>query len=206
MASAVGALGGWNQLQAFRAPFQARGGGENSVGYALAGDAVAYAFFGSWSLGTRVFKENPRAEIGQWPLPGGPSAKGKEFGHYIAVHMVLPAIAKNPDAGWQWMVHDSSPQGQKYIQWSTVAFDMAAIPGVANDPESLKVQPWRKRANELMAEAKHPSYFPHPGSDQIGAAVTAVIQPFLRGEEGPKTTMENLKRETQRTMDQFRAS
>ena len=122
------------------------------------------------------------------------------------MHTVIPTEAKKPDAGWQFVLHDTSPQGQKHIQWSTSSFDIAAIPSVAADPEALKIQPWRKRMNELMADAKYASYFPHPGSGEIGTAVTNAIQPFLRGEEGPKATMDLLKREAQRTIDQFRVT
>ena len=32
------------------------------------------------------------------------------------------------------------------------------------------------------------------------------VQPFLRGEEGPKATLDALKRETQREMDRFRTA
>lgn len=203
MSAAIKSLGGWERIQSFRSQFQ---NGENGVGWALGRDAVGYGYVGCWNLGFRVFKENPQAEIVQWHLPGGPSAKGKEFGQYIAMHTVIPTDAKKADAGWQFVLHDASPQGQKHIQWSTSSFDIAAIPSVAGDPEALKIQPWRKRMNELMADAKYASYFPHPGSGEIGTAVTTAIQPFLRGEEGPKATMDLLKREAQRTIDQFRAT
>ena len=151
---------------------------------------MGYGYVGSWNLGFRVYKENPEAEIGQWPLPGGPSARGKDFGQYIAMHTVIPTDARQAEAGWRWILHDASPQGQQHIQWSASAFDITAIPSVANGAAGLRAQPWRKRMNELMAEAKHPSYFPHPGSGEIGTAITTAVQPFLRGEEGPKATLE----------------
>ena len=203
MSAALKGLGGWERIQAYRSQFA---NGENGVGWALGRDAMGYGYVGSWNLGFRVYKENPEAEIGQWPLPGGPSAKGKDFGQYIAMHTVIPTDARQAEAGWRWVLHDASPQGQQHIQWSASAFDIAAIPSVANSAAGLRAQPWRKRMNELMAEAKHPSYFPHPGSGEIGTAITTAVQPFLRGEEGPKATLEALKRETQREMDRFRTA
>ncbi|MGH2368993.1 MAG: extracellular solute-binding protein, partial [Chloroflexota bacterium] len=131
MSAAIKALGGWDVIQSFRSQFA---NGENGVGWALGRDAIGYGYVGCWNLGFRVFKENPQAEIGQWHLPGGPSARGKEFGQYIAMHTVIPTDAKKVDAGWQFVMHDTSPQGQKHIQWSFSSFDIAAIPSVANNP------------------------------------------------------------------------
>jgi multiple sugar transport system substrate-binding protein len=201
MSNAIKSLGGWERIQAFRGQFA---NGENGVGWALGRDAIGYGYVGCWNLGFRVFKENPNAEIAQWPLPGGPSARGKEFGQYIAMHTVLPAESRSADAGWEFVRHDTSAAGQKHIQWNFGSFDISSIPAVANNPESLKLQPWRKRMHELMAEAKEPSYFPHPGSGEIGAAITTAITPFLKGEEGPKATMDVLKRDVERLMAQFR--
>jgi multiple sugar transport system substrate-binding protein len=201
MSNAIKTLGGWDRIQAYRGQFA---NGENGVGWALGRDAVGYGYVGCWNLGFRVFKENPNAEIVQWHLPGGPSAKGKEFGQYIAMHTVIPTESKKPDAGWQFVMHDTSPAGQKHIQWNFGSFDISSIPSVANNADSLKLQPWRKRMHELMADAKEPSFFPHPGSGDIGTAITNAIQPFLKGEEGPKATMDALKRDVERLMAQFR--
>ena len=201
MSNAIKSLGGWDRIQSYRGQFA---NGENGVGWALGRDAIGYGYVGCWNLGFRVFKENPNAEIAQWPLPGGPSAKGKEFGQYIAMHTVIPTESRNADAGWEFVRHDTSSSGQKHIQWNFGSFDISSIPGVANNPESLKLQPWRKRMHELMAEAKEPSFFPHPGSGDIGAAITNAITPFLKGEEGPKATMDVLKRDVERLMAQFR--
>ena len=203
MANAIRQLGGWDRIQSYRGAFA---NGENGVGWALGRDAIGYGYVGCWNLGFRVFKEQPNAEIVQWQLPGGPSAKGKEFGQYITMHTVIPTESKRPDAGWEFVKHDTGPVGQKHIQWNFGAFDISSIPSVANNPESLKLQPWRKRMHELMADAKEPSFFPHPGSGEINAAITNVINPFLRGEEGPKTTMDALKRDVERLMAQFRVS
>ena len=201
MSSAIKSLGGWDRIQSYRSQFA---NGENGVGWALGRDAVGYGYVGCWNLGFRVFKEQPNAEIVQWPLPGGPSAKGKEFGQYIAMHTVIPSDTKKVDAAWQFVMHDTGPVGQKHIQWNFGSFDISSIPTVANNPESLKLQPWRKRMHELMADAKEPSFFPHPGSGDIGTAITTIVNPFLKGDEGPKTTMDALKRETERLMAQFR--
>lgn len=192
-------LGGWEQITAFQKQFT------GGVGTALGQDAVGYGYSGVWILAYSVYKTSPDAEISQWNLPGGPSARGKDVGHFIADYDVIPTESKKADAAWLYIKHDASPAGQKYVQSVPGAWDIATIPSVANDAESLKKQPWRKRANELMATAKHPSYFPHPGSREIDRTIGQVVKPFLEGKEGARATMDNLKREVQLLMDQFGA-
>ncbi|MGH2355412.1 MAG: extracellular solute-binding protein [Chloroflexota bacterium] len=198
MGTAIKNLGGWEQITAFQKSI------DGGVGGALGRDMVGYGHSGVWILAYQVYKVNPSAEISQWALPGGPSAKGKEFGNFIADYDVIPKEAKNPEAAWLYIVHDTSPAGQKYVQSAPGAWDIATIPSVANDAESLKKQPWRKRANELMATATSPSYFPHPGSREINFTIGKTVAPFLQGQEGAKAAMENLKREVQLLMDQYR--
>ncbi|HET7767512.1 MAG TPA: extracellular solute-binding protein, partial [Chloroflexota bacterium] len=177
-------------------------GQQNVYGNAGLGIAIG----GNWYLDRIAnVSKNEKAMKSQVSMfPGGPSAKGKEFGQYITMHTVIPTESKKPDAGWEFVKHDTGPIGQKHIQWNFGAFDISSIPSVANNPESLKLQPWRKRMHELMVEAKEPSFFPHPGSGDINAAITNVINPFLRGEENPRTTMDALKRDVERLMAQFR--
>jgi ABC-type glycerol-3-phosphate transport system substrate-binding protein len=198
MAQAVKTLGGWELITAFQRQF------EGGVGTALGRDGVGYGHSGVWIIEYNILKANPQAEIGQWNFPGGPSARGKEFGHFIADYDVIPTESKRHDAAWRYIVHDTSAAGQKYVQSAPGAWDIATLPNVANDPEAIKKQPWRKRANELMATATSPSYFPHPGSREINGQISKVVQPLLQGNEGAKATMENLKREVQLLMDQYR--
>lgn len=200
VSQAVKTLGSWDQIQAFQKQF------DGGVGGALGRDGLAYGHSGVWIVEYNILKANPSAEISQWNFPGGPSAKGKEVGHFIADYDVIPTESKKPDAAWRFVVHDTSAAGQKYVQSAPGAWDIATIPTVANDPESLKKQPWRKRANELMATATSPSYFPHPGSREINGEIGKIVLPLLQGTEGAKATMESLKREVQRLMDQYATS
>ena len=196
--AAIKNLGSWEQITAFQKQIQ------GGVGGALARDALAYGHSGVWILEYNVYTVTPDAEISQWNLPGGPSAKGKEFGHFIADYDVIPTDSKKAEAAWLYLLHDASPAGQKYVQSAPGAWDIATIPSVANDAEAVKKQPWRKRANELMATANQPSYFPHPGSREINGAISRAVTPFLEGKEGAKATMEHLKQEVQTLMDQYR--
>jgi ABC-type glycerol-3-phosphate transport system substrate-binding protein len=88
----------------------------------------------------------PAAQIAHWPMPGGPSARGKTFGYFSATNCAVPTGAARPDAGWAFAKFQASPEGQKYVQETENSWDQAVIPAVANNPAVLAKQPWRKRA------------------------------------------------------------
>jgi ABC-type glycerol-3-phosphate transport system substrate-binding protein len=198
LADTIAAIGGASALTGFEKRFQ------NGIGEALARNAAGMALAGMWILGHWVYGLEPASQIAQWPMPGGPSARGRSFGYYSGTTGVVPAAASRPEAGWEFTKYQASPEGQRFVQSVDGSWDQACIESVANDPEVLKRQPWRKRANELLAQATLPAYFPFPGAAEIQAAMTSALDPLLKGQQGPDATMQDLKQQVQQVMDQYR--
>jgi ABC-type glycerol-3-phosphate transport system substrate-binding protein len=194
----VAALGGPQPLADYQKPY-AKGTGE-ALGRGAAGMAMA----GIWVVPRDAMTANPDAVVSQWPIPGGPSAKGKSFGYVAATSGVVPTTAARPDAGWEFVKFQSSVDGQKFIQGPNGTWDQACIASVANDPAVLQQQPWRKRANELLSQARNTAYFPHPGAVDIEAAMNASVDAMLAGKQGPDATMQDMKQQVQNFMDQYR--
>ena len=94
--------------------------------------------------------------------------------------------------------------GQKFIQGPDGSWDQACIPAVANDPKVLEQQPWRKRANELLGQARNTAYFAYPGAADIEAAMNKSVDDMLTGKQGPDATMQDMKQQVQVVMDQYR--
>lgn len=174
-----------------------------NVGEAIAKDAIGVTQLGVWVLGQQIFPTDPSVPIAQWPMPGGPSAKGKQFGFFNATSCVVPTAAPRPEAGWWWAKYQASVEGQRYIQEPENSFDQACLPEVANNPAVLARHPWRKRANELMAQAKHYAYFPAAGTADIQAAMNTVTNSLLANELGPDAAMIELRQKVQNVMDQY---
>jgi multiple sugar transport system substrate-binding protein len=198
LADTVSALGSVDDLGSYEQRFQ------NGIGDALAKNAAGMALAGVWILGHFVYSAAPNSQIAQWPMPGGPSARGKTFGYYSGTTGVVPAAAARPEAGWVFTRYQASAEGQRFIQAVDGSWDQACIPAVANDPAVLQRQPWRKRANELMTQARLPAYFPFPGAADIGAAMEAALKPLLQGARGPDATLQDTRQQVQLVMDQYR--
>jgi len=194
----VAFLGGPQALNDYQKVYS-KGTGE-ALGKGAAGIAVA----GIWVVPRDAMTANPDAVISQWPIPGGPSAKGKQFGFVAATSGVVPTSAARPDAGWEFTKYQASVDGQKFIQGANGSWDQACIASVANDPAVLQQQPWRKRANELLGQARNTAYFPHPGAVEIEAAMNTAVDAMLAGKAGPDATMQDMKQQVQNFMDQYR--
>ena len=91
---------------------------------------------GSGSSPATRWGSTPDLCLGQWPIPGGPSARGKTFGYVAATSGVVPNRAPaRPDAGWEWTKYQASVEGQRLIPRAPAApGTRPASPGVANDP------------------------------------------------------------------------
>ena len=194
----VQALGGKGALDEWQKKF-AKGIGE-ALGKGNAGMAMA----GIWVVPRDAFAVDPNAQVSHWPIPGGPSAKGKSYGFVAATSGVVPVGSARPDAGWEWTKYQSSAEGQVFIQAAGGSWDQACIDKVANDPASLQRQPWRKRANELLLQARHLAYYPFPGAVDIEAAMNKVVDDMLGGKFGPDAALQEMKQQVQVVMDQYR--
>jgi ABC-type glycerol-3-phosphate transport system substrate-binding protein len=193
----VNAIGGVGAYAEFQKKFR-------NVGEAIAKDAIGMSLLGVWILGQQIFPADPTVPIAQWPMPGGPSAKGKQFGFFNATCCTVPTEAPRPEAGWQFAKYQASAEGQRFIQEPEGSFDQACLPDVANNPVVLARQPWRRRANELMAQAKHYAYFPATGTADIQAAITAVTEKLLANQVGPDAAMQEMRQQVQNVMDRYR--
>jgi ABC-type glycerol-3-phosphate transport system substrate-binding protein len=160
---------------------------------------------GIWVVPRDAMVANPGATILHYPIPGGPSARGKTFGYVAATSGVVPTSAPRPDAGWEWTKYQASVEGQRFIQDAGGSWDQACIASVANDPKVLEAQPWRRRANELLGQARNTAYFPHPGATEIEAAMNTAINDLLANRAGPDAVMQEMKQQVQNAMDQFRS-
>lgn len=198
IADTVSSAGGSDALTAYEKKWQ-HGNGE-----ALARNADGMALAGMWILGHWVYGLEPASEIAQWPMPGGPSAKGKSFGYYSGTTGVIPAAAARPDAGWEFTKYQASVEGQRFVQEADGSWDQACIASVANDPKVLVKQPWRKRANELLGQATMYAFFPFPGAADIAMAMNKALDPLLQGKQGPDVTMQDMKTQVLNVMDQYR--
>lgn len=198
IADTVTSLGGIAALAEYQKRFP-RGTGE-----ALARNGSGLLWGGVWRIGRDAYTAEPAAQIAQWPMPGGPSAKGRTFGYFSATNCAVPTGAARPDAGWAFAKFQASPEGQKYVQETENSWDQAVIPAVANNPAVLAKQPWRKRANELLAQARSTAYFPFPGAADIAAAMNKALEPLLMGTQSPEATMQDMKLQVQTVMDQYR--
>ncbi|MBI3971978.1 MAG: extracellular solute-binding protein [Chloroflexi bacterium] len=198
VAETVAALGGKGALDEFQKRFN-RGTGE-----ALGRGATGIALAGIWVVPRDAMTADPTAQIAQWPVPGGPSARGKTFGYVAATSGVVPTAAPRPDAGWEFTKYQASVEGQRFIQEAEGSWDQACIASVANDPAALQKQPWRKRANELLGQARHTAYFPFPGAVDVEAAMNTAVNNMLAGKQGPDATMQEMKQQVQVVMDQYR--
>lgn len=194
----VASLGGKGALDEWQKKFP-RGTGE-----ALGKGSTGLTLAGIWVVPRDAFAADPSAQVSQWPVPGGPSARGKTFGYVAATSGVVPVAAARPDAGWEWTKYQASVEGQRYIQESEGSWDQACIDKVANAPESLAKQPWRKRANELLMQARNQAYFPYPGAVDIEAAMNKVVDEMLTGKFGPDGALQEMKQQVQLVMDQYR--
>ncbi|MGH2368348.1 MAG: extracellular solute-binding protein, partial [Chloroflexota bacterium] len=195
--AAVAALGGMAALSAYQKKFN------RGVGEALARNAAGMALAGVWSVARDTLQAEPNTPIVQWPMPGGPNAQSKSFGYFSGTSGVVPASAPRPEAGWAFTWYQASKEGQRYIQETPNSWDQACIPSVANDPAVLEQQPWRRRANELLAQARLYAYFPYPGSAEIQGAMNQALTPLLEGKQGPDATMRETKLQAQNVMNEY---
>jgi multiple sugar transport system substrate-binding protein len=194
----VQALGGKPQLDEWQKKF-AKG-----IGEALGKGNTGMIMAGIWVVPRDAFAVDPNTQVSHWPIPGGPNAKGKSFGYVAATSGVVPVGAARPDAGWEWTKYQSSAEGQVFIQAAGGSWDQACIDKVANDPAVLQRQPWRKRANELLQQARHTAYFPHPGAVEIEAAMNKVVDDMLLGKFGPDAALQEMRQQVQVAMDQYK--
>jgi hypothetical protein len=197
MQDTMSAMGGVGALTEYQKKFK-------NVGEAYAKDSLAVSLLGCWIMGQQMFPVDPTVPIAQWPMPGGPSAKGKQFGFFNATSCIMPTPAARPDAGWWFARYQSSAEGQRFIQEPEGSFDQACLPDVANNAAVLAKQPWRKRANELMSQAKHYAYFPFAGTADIEKAMNTVTDSLLAGKVGPDAAMIEMRQQVQVVMDQYR--
>jgi multiple sugar transport system substrate-binding protein len=193
----MNAIGGAGPYAEFQKKFK-------NVGEAFAKDAVGMSLLGVWIMGQQMFPVDPTVPIAQWPMPGGPSARGKQFGYFNATSCVVPTAAPRPDAGWWFAKYQASAEGQRFIQEPDASFDQACLPEVANNAAVLQKQPWRRRANELLTQAKHYAYFPSAGTADIQAAMGKVTDDLLANKVGPDAAMQEMKQQVQNVMDQYR--
>ena len=193
----MNALGGAGAYADYQKKFK-------NVGEAIAKDALGVSLLGVWILGQQIFPVDAAVPIVQWPMPGGPSAKGKQLGFFNATSCVVPAAAARPEGGWWFARYQASAEGQRYIQEPEGSFDQACLPEVANNPAVLARQPWRRRANELMAQAKHYAYFPAAGTADIQAAMNVVTDNLLANQLGPDAAMIEMRQQVENVMAQYR--
>ena len=197
MQDTVNAIGGVGVYTEWQKKFK-------NVGEAYAKDALGLSLLGCWIMAQQMLPVDPTVPIAQWPMPGGPSAKGKQFGFFNATSCIVPTSAPRPEAGWWFAKYQASPEGQRFIQEAEGSGDQACLPEVANNPATLAKQPWRKRANELMSQAKHYAYFPFSGTADIQAAIGTVTDALLANKLGPDAAMQEMKQQVQNVMDQYR--
>jgi multiple sugar transport system substrate-binding protein len=198
VADSLAALGGQAALAEYEKRFQ------QGVGEALGKNAAAMMLAGVWRMARDTFVVEPTSQIAQWPMPGGPSAKGKTFGYFAGTSGVLPASAQRRDAGWTFVRWQASEAGQRFVQEVPGSWDQACIGKVANDAKILQEQPWRKRANELLSQARSYAYFPHAGSNEVTRVMNAAFAPLIAGRQGPDATMQEVRQQVQNAMDEFR--
>ena len=197
MQDTMGAIGGNGAYTEYQKKFK-------NVGDAIAKDAMGMSLLGVWILGQQIFPVDASTPIAQWPMPGGPSAKGKQFGFFNATSCVVPTAAARPEAGWWFTKYQASVEGQRFIQEPENSFDQACLPEVANNAAVLARHPWRKRANELMAQAKHYAYFPAAGTADIQMAINTVTNDLLANKLAPDAAMIEMRQKVQNVMDQYR--
>jgi multiple sugar transport system substrate-binding protein len=198
IADTVAALGGKGVLDEFQKRFP-RGTGE-----ALGKGASGVILAGIWVVPRDAMAADPTVAVAQWPMPGGPSAKGKTFGYVAATSGVVPSAAPRPDAGWAFTKYQASVEGQRFIQEPEGSWDQACIDSVANDAAVLQRQPWRKRANELLQQARSTAYVPSPGAADIQAAMNVALEALLVGQLGPDAALQEMKQQVQNVMEQYR--
>ena len=198
IADTVSALGGKGVLDEFQKLFP------KGTGEALGKGATGVALAGIWVVPRDAMAAEPSVAVAQWPMPGGPSARGKTFGFVAATSGVVPAAAAHKDAGWEFTRYQASAEGQRFIQEPQGSWDQACIHAVANDPASLQRQPWRRRANELLLQARNTAYFPYPGAADIQTAMNTAVDTMIAGKLGPDAAMQEMKQQVQVVFDQYR--
>jgi ABC-type glycerol-3-phosphate transport system substrate-binding protein len=198
IADTVAALGGKGTLDEFQKRFP------KGTGEALGKGATGVAMAGIWVVPRDAMAFDPTVPVAHWPVPGGPSARGKTFGYVAATSGVVPSAAARPDAGWEFTRYQASVEGQRYIQESEGSWDQACIHAVANDAAVLQKQPWRKRANELLQQARHTAYFPFPGAADIQAAMNTALDLMLDGKLGQDAALQEMRQQVQTVMEQYR--
>ena len=190
-------LGAPAVISAYQKPFK-KGSGD-----ALAHDALAMELMGVWDIAYTILKIAPTMALSQWSMPGGPSNSGKKLDYFVANLVGIPTGSKQHDDAWQFVMFHSGPGGQKYVQTVPGAWDIACIPAVANDAASIQAQPWRKRANELMAQAETPAVILSPAGDDVQAAMNKAAAPLWAGKQDVSTTMVQMKQQAQAVLDQY---
>jgi multiple sugar transport system substrate-binding protein len=197
VATQIKTLGGVDTINAFKKPFK------SGSGDALAHDALATELMGVWDIGYTILKIAPTLALSQWSMPGGPSIPGKELDYFIAELIFIPSGSKQHDDAWQFVKWHSGPGGQQFIQTVPGAWDIACIPSVASDPGSIKAQPWRTRANELMAKAETSAAILSPAGDDMQSAMNKVAANLWAGKQDVSTTMTQMAQQAQAVLDKY---
>ncbi|HEY8692739.1 MAG TPA: extracellular solute-binding protein [Chloroflexota bacterium] len=197
VATQIKTLGGVSAISTFEKPYK------NGSGDALAHDALGVELMGVWDIAYTILKIAPNIALSQWSMPGGPSNSGKQLDYFIAELIMIPASSKQQDDDWQFVKWHSGLGGQQFIQTVPGAWDIATIPSVANDPAAITAQPWRKRANELMAQAETPSVILSPAGDDMQAAMNKVAADLWAGKTDVSTTMVQMAQQAQAVLDQY---
>jgi ABC-type glycerol-3-phosphate transport system substrate-binding protein len=197
VATQIKTLGGTAALSTFQKQFK------SGSGDALAHDALATELMGVWDIGYTILKIAPNLALSQWSMPGGPSIPGKELDFFIAELLFIPTGSKQHDDAWQFVRWHSGPGGQQFIQTVPGAWDIACIPSVAGDPASIKAQPWRTRANELMAKAEVSAAILSPAGDDMQSAMNKVAANLWAGKQDVSTTMTQMAQQAQAVLDKY---
>jgi multiple sugar transport system substrate-binding protein len=197
VATQIKTLGGTDTINTFKKPFK------SGSGDALAHDALATELMGVWDIGYTILKIAPTLALSQWSMPGGPSIPGKALDFFIAELIFIPSGSKQHDDAWQFVKWHSGPGGQQFIQTVPGAWDIACIPSVASDPASIKAQPWRTRANELMAKAETSAAILSPAGDDMQSAMNKVAADLWAGKQDVSSTMTKMTQQAQAILDKY---
>ena len=166
MQDTVNAMGGNGPYLEYQKKFK-------NVGEAMGKDVMGVSLFGVWVLGQQIFPVDATTPIAQWPMPGGPSAKGKQFGFFNATSCVVPAAARvptraggSPSTRPRWRGSGSSRRRRR------VGPGVPARGGERpRQPATAPVAQARERADgagEALRLLPRPRHRRHPGGAQHG--------------------------------------
>jgi multiple sugar transport system substrate-binding protein len=174
-------------------------GQQNVYGNAALGVAIG----GNWFLDriANVSKNEKAMKSQLSMLPGGPSAKGKEFMFGGGTMDSVVKGAKQQDAAWEYAAWIALPEGQFIAQ--DVSYDVGGHREAAQDPRIVNNRLLRKEILPMFDKATQMAHFYAPTWQAMRDEVVRVQDALLLKQMTPPQGANELQTKLQAILDEY---